>query len=247
MTRDKKEFIPKSFMVIVAHPDDIEFGGSGTVAKWTKAGATGVYVMTTSGNGGTHDPVHTRESIAAVREQEETASAAACGVHTVEFLRHDDGAVQPTLELRKAYIQLIRKHKPEVVLAMDPTQMFIGKNYINHPDHRAVGLATMDAIAPVASMPLMYPELGPPHKVREVWISVWDDAKADVYVDITDTLESKVAALACHKSQIDEKTLSMVRDWSWEAGHGLAPAERFRVMFLEERGKAEAVVASATA
>jgi LmbE family N-acetylglucosaminyl deacetylase len=235
-----KEFIPKSFMVIVAHPDDIEFGCAGTVAKWTRAGATGVYVLTTSGNGGTHDPAHTRESIAVLREQEETASAAVVGVHTVEYLRHNDGEVVASLDLRKDYIRMIRKHKPEVVIAMDPTAFLISKNYINHPDHRAVATATMDAIAPVASMPLMYPELGPAHKVREVWVEIWDDKPAPdvVYVDISETLELKKAALRCHKSQIDEKVVEMIDDWAWGAGHGLAPAEKYRIITLEAREQA---------
>ena len=119
--------------------------------QWTKHGAVGVYVLTTSGNGGTHDPAFTRETIGAHREQESLAAAKLCGVEIVEFLRYNDGEVMPTLELRKDYVRLIRKHKPEVVIAMDPTRLFIGTEYINHPDHRAVGWATMDAIAPVAS------------------------------------------------------------------------------------------------
>jgi LmbE family N-acetylglucosaminyl deacetylase len=233
------EFIPKSFMVIVAHPDDIEFGCAGTVAKWTRAGAKGVYVLTTSGNGGSHDPAHTRETIAQLREQEETESARICGVTDIEFLRYNDGEVMPTLQLRRDYVRVIRKHKPEVVIAMDPTLMFVGNGYINHPDHRAVALATMDAIAPVASMPLMYPELGPAHKVREVWVEVWNNAPADVYVNIAETLDVKKEALACHKSQIGEDVVKMVEGWAWEAGHGLAPAEKYKITFLEQREKKE--------
>jgi LmbE family N-acetylglucosaminyl deacetylase len=227
------EFIPKSAMAIVAHPDDIEFGAAGTLAKWAKHGAKIIYVHVTSGNGGTHDPKYNRETIAELREQEETAAAAVCGVHDLEFLRYNDGEVMPTLELRKDLIRVIRKHKPEVVVAMDPTRMYSGNGYINHPDHRAVALASVDAIAPVASMPLMYPELGPAHAVSEVWIQ-WSD-NADTWVDISETIDLKAQALAQHKSQIGEDVVKMVRDWALNEGKGLAPAESFKVIYLIKR------------
>ncbi|MCS7056673.1 MAG: PIG-L family deacetylase [Thermoflexales bacterium] len=230
----RKEFVPASAMVIVAHPDDIEFGCAGTCAKWAKHGAKIVYVLVTSGNSGTHDPAHTRETIAALREQEQRAAAEICGVHEVEFLRYNDGEVMPTLELRKDLVRMIRKHKPEVVIAMDPTRMYVGKEYINHPDHRAVAIATMDAVAPIAAMPLMYPELGPAHKVREVWIQWVDDP--DTWVDISDTLELKVRALLQHKSQVSEEVAQRVRDWAFQEGKGLIPAEAFKVIVLEKRG-----------
>ncbi|GIV83153.1 MAG: GlcNAc-PI de-N-acetylase [Candidatus Roseilinea sp.] len=220
-------------MVIAAHPDDIEFGCAGTCAKWAKRGARIIYVLVTSGNGGTHNATLTRETIAEIREREQRAAAEICGVHEVEFLRYNDGEVMPTLELRKDLVRMIRKHKPEVVIAMDPTRMYSGKEYINHPDHRAVGIATLDAIAPVAAMPLMYPELGPAHKVREVWIQWVDDP--DTWVDISDTLELKVRALLQHKSQVGEEIAQRIRDWALQEGKGLAPAEAFKVIFLEKR------------
>jgi LmbE family N-acetylglucosaminyl deacetylase len=227
------EFIPKSAMVIVAHPDDIEFGCAGTVAKWTKRGAKVVYVLTTSGNGGTHDPQYNRETIAELREQEQRAAAEICGVTEVEFLRENDGEVMPTLELRKKFVQMIRKHKPEVLIAMPPDRMFSGDEYINHPDHRAVAVATMDAVAPVASMPLMYPELGEAHRVREVWIH-WHD-QPNVWVDISETVEQKAEALRQHKSQIGADVVKMVKTWAFETGKGLVPAESYRVIYLEKR------------
>jgi len=111
--------------------------------------------------------------------------------------------------------------------------MFSGDGYINHPDHRAVAVAAMDAIAPVAGMPLMYPELGPAHKVREVWIQ-WTPSP-DTWVDISETIDVKAEALRCHKSQVGDETVAMVRSWALEAGRGLAPAEAFKVMLLEKR------------
>jgi LmbE family N-acetylglucosaminyl deacetylase len=227
------EFIPKTAMAIVAHPDDIEFGAAGTLAKWAKQGAQITYVHVTSGNGGTHDPQYTRETIAQLREQEVTAAAAVCGVQSLEFLRYNDGEVVPSLELRKDLIRVIRKHKPEVVIAMDPTMMFFGNGYINHPDHRAVAVATMDAVFPTSSMPLMYPELGPAHQVYEVWIQF--TSQEDTWVDISETVDLKAQALAQHKSQVGEDEVKMVRQWALEAGRKLAPAEGFKVMYLVQR------------
>ncbi len=233
MTLSHNTYTPKSAMVIVAHPDDIEFGAAGTIAKWTKRGCQVVYVVTTSGNGGTHDAKYTRETIGALREQEQSAAAKMCGVEIVEYLRENDGEVTATLALRKKYVELIRKHKPEVVITMDPMMMFSGTDYINHPDHRAVATATMDAIAPVAGMPLMYPELGPSHEVREVWVQFTEQANA--WIDITDTLETKIKALLEHKSQVGEDVAPMVRNWAFEAGRGMVAAEGFRVMMLKPR------------
>ena len=161
------------------------------------------------------------------------------------ILRHNDGEVMPTLELRKDFVRMIRKHKPEVVIAMDPQRMYSGNGYINHPDHRAVAVATMDAIAPVASMPLMYPELGEAHKVREVWIQWTDDP--DTWVDISETEDQKVEALRQHKSQVGDDVVGMVRKWDREAGKGLAPAETFKVIFLEKREEVKAEAKSEAA
>lgn len=226
-------YTPSSALVIAAHPDDIEFGCAGTVAKWTRLGVRVTYVLVTSGNGGTHDPAYTRETIAVLREQEQRAAAALCGVTEVEFLRYNDGEVMPTLELRKDLVRMVRKHKPEIVIGMDPTRVFVGDGYINHPDHRAVATATMDAVAPVAAMPLMYPELGPAHRVREVWVQF--SLEADTWIDISDTLETKMEALRQHKSQVDEETVQGIRSWAMGDGKGLVPAESFKVMKLERR------------
>ena len=228
-----KEFIPASALVIVAHPDDIEFGCAGTVAKWARRGCRVAYVVVTSGNIGTHDPAHTPDSLAELREQEQRAAAAVCGVSDVEFLRYHDGEVMPTLELRKDLVRMIRKHKPEVVFSMDPTLIWSGNGYINHPDHRAVATATLDAVSPVAAMPLMYPELGEAHRVREVWVQ-WP-VEADTWVDISETIETKIEALRQHKSQVSEQTAQGLRDWALEAGKGLVPAETYKVMILVKR------------
>jgi LmbE family N-acetylglucosaminyl deacetylase len=231
-----KEFIPASALVVVAHPDDVEFGCAGAIARWTRRGCRAAYVIVTSGNGGTHDPSHTRDSLAELREREQRAAAALCGVQDVEFLGYNDGEVMPTLALRKDIVRMIRKYKPEVVVTMDPTLMWSGNEYINHPDHRAVAVATLDAIAPVAGMPLMYPELGEAHRVREVWIQ-WP-VEADTWVDISDTIDIKMDALRQHKSQVSEETAQGLRAWAMDAGKGLVPAESYKVMILAKREQA---------
>jgi LmbE family N-acetylglucosaminyl deacetylase len=240
-----KEFIPVSAMVIVAHPDDIEFGCAGTIAKWTRLGCHAVYVVVTSGNIGTHDPAFTRDTLAEKREQEQRAAAAICGVTDVVFLRYHDGEVMPTIELRKDLVREIRKYQPEVVISMDPTVMWGGSNYINHPDHRAVAVATLDAIAPVASMPLLYPELGEPHRVREVWIQ-WTE-HPDTWVDISETIDLKMNALSQHKTQVSEETVQGVRSWALDAGKGLVPAESYKVMTLVSREEREKTIIDTSA
>jgi len=226
--------IPKSAMVIMAHPDDAEFTVAGTVAKWAQAGCQVVYVLCTSGNAGTHEPGMTRDKIAAVREEEQRAACRVLGVKEVVFLRRDDGTLQPTLDLRRDLVRLIRYFKPEAVITQDPTALFYGDDYINHPDHRAAGQAAIDAVAPAAAMPLLWPEEGEPHRVRQIYVGGSD--KPNVWIDLSDTLENKIEALRQHKSQMGEWDPSeMIRQWAAETGKekGLAYAESFRRMTLE--------------
>jgi LmbE family N-acetylglucosaminyl deacetylase len=232
--------VPQSAMVIVAHPDDAEFTVAGTVAKWTQAGCKVVYVLCTSGNAGTHEPGMTREKIAAIREEEQRAACQVLGVKDVVFLRHDDGTLQPTLELRRDLVRLIRYFKPEAVITEDPTALFYGDDYINHPDHRAAGQAAIDAVAPAAAMPLLWPEEGEPHRVRQMYVGGSD--KPNVWIDLSDTLEIKIEALRRHKSQMGEWDPSeMIRKWAAETGKqkGLAWAESFRRIIFEPPPGAE--------
>lgn len=226
--------IPKSAMVIMAHPDDAEFTVAGTVAKWAQAGCEVVYVLCTSGNAGTHEPGMTRAQIAAIREEEQRAACRLLGVKEAVFLRYDDGTLQPTLELRRDLVRLIRYFKPEVVITEDPTALFYGSDYINHPDHRAASQAALDAVAPAAAMPLLWPEEGEPHRVRQVYVGGND--RPNVWVDLSDTIEIKIEALRQHKSQLgDWDPSEMLRQWAADAGKekGLAYAESFRRMMLE--------------
>jgi LmbE family N-acetylglucosaminyl deacetylase len=232
--------VPKSAMVIMAHPDDAEFTVAGTVAKWAQAGCEVIYVLCTSGNAGTHEPGMTREKIATIREDEQSAACRVLGAKQVVFLRHDDGTLQPTLELRQDLVRQIRRWKPEAVIAPDPTAMFYGDDYINHPDHRAAGQAAIDAVSPAAAMPLLWPEDGEPHRVRSIYVSSAE--KPNVWIDISGTVEQKIEALRQHKSQLgDWDPSEMLRNWSAETGKekGLAHAESFRRMMLEQPPGAE--------
>jgi LmbE family N-acetylglucosaminyl deacetylase len=226
--------VPESAMVIVAHPDDAEFIVAGTVAAWTKAGCRVTYGVCTDGNAGSHEPGMTREKLAEIRRTEQRAACATLGVTEVVFLGYDDGQLQPTLELRRDLVRVIRQYRPEVVIAGDPTALFYDDEYINHPDHRAAAQAALDAVAPASAMPLLWPEVGAPHRVRQVYVH--GNGKPNLWVDVTATIEQKIAALKQHASQMGNwDPTETIREWSAEAGKekGLAYAESYRVITLE--------------
>jgi LmbE family N-acetylglucosaminyl deacetylase len=227
--------IPRSAMVVVAHPDDAEFTMAGTIAAWTQAGCRVTYVVCTDGNAGTHEPGMTRERLAGIRRDEQRAACATLGVGEVVFLGYDDGQLQPTLELRRHLVRAIRNFKPDVVLTSDPTRLFSSDQYINHPDHRAAGLAALDAVAPASEMPLLWPETGAPHKVRKVY--VYGNNQPNEWVDITATVDIKIEALKKHASQLEDwDPTDRIKTWSAETGRekGIAHAEAFRVITLVE-------------
>jgi len=230
-------YIPKSVMVIVAHPDDIEYTCAGTVARWVRAGAEAYYVVCTSGDAGIDDPDITREQAARLREAEQLAAAELVGVKEVIFLREPDGLLENTLALRRRLVREIRRLKPEVIMIDDPTQVLVGSDYINHPDHRAAGMAALDAAFPAAGQRHLFAELAQegltPHKVRKVYVFCF--GQADTYVNITDTIDLKIAALKKHTSQMrDFDPEPMVRQWASEAAKGkeMRYAEGFRVITL---------------
>ncbi len=231
-------YVPESVLVIVAHPDDIEFSCSGTVARWVKHGAKAVYVLVTSGDVGIAERGMTKHRAMEIRETEQRAAAHVCGVEEVVFLREPDGMVQATLDLRKKLVREIRRYRPEVVITSDPTVLWAGSGYINHPDHRAVALAAVDAIFPAAGQPNLFEELEAEglqaHKPRKVYVNSWGDA--EVYINIEETIDLKIAALREHKSQMrDWDPEPMVREWAAERGKGkeMPYAESYRVVTLE--------------
>lgn len=223
--------IPKTALFIFAHPDDIEFGVAGTAAKWARAGARVIYVVITDGNVGSHEDGMTSEKLAEIRRAEQTVAGKVAGAECI-FLGYHDGFLQPTLELRKDLVRLIRQYRPDAVVCGDPTSYFPTENYINHPDHRAAGQAALDAVFPAAEMTLLYPDLAAEglvgHKVDYVYVTFSE--RTNFYIDITDTIDLKIEALQKHASQLGEwNPNDMIREWAADTGKkvGFAYAEGF--------------------
>jgi LmbE family N-acetylglucosaminyl deacetylase len=232
---EAEKFTPASVLVIMPHPDDIEFSAAGSLAKWIKAGAQVTYCLVTDGSAGSNDPQADLELLIEQRQAEQRAAAAILGVKEVIFLNYKDGELQPTLDLRRHLTRIIRQIKPERVITFDPSTYFSEEmGYINHPDHRACGEATLYAVFPSAETRPIFPELLAeglqPHKVLDLYLVLSD--KHNVYVDVTAEQELKLAALACHKSQLGPADVEMVAKWGQEAGalFGLGAAEVFRVL-----------------
>ncbi len=231
-------YIPKTAMFIFAHPDDIEFGVAGTAALWARGGCRVIYVVITDGNVGSHEEGMTAAKLAEIRRAEQTAAAEVAGAECI-YLGYHDGFLQPTLELRKDLVRLIRQYRPEAVVCLDPTNLFPGDDYINHPDHRAAGQAALDAVFPAAEMTLLYPDLAAEgltgHKVNYVFVTFSE--RVNYYVDITDTLDLKIEALRKHASQLGEMDpTAMIRQWAAESGKkvGFAYAEAFYRITLKQ-------------
>ncbi len=226
-------------MGIFAHPDDPEFFCGGTFAKWAAEGKHITFVLATSGDKGSNDFNITSEQLIAIREAEERAAAARLGVQEVIFLRYPDGELQPSLDLRRSLTRLIRLKQPDIVVTNDPTARWHGSNYINHPDHRAIGDVALDAVFPAARDHLTFPELYrqeglAPHKVKQVYLCGTHDPTARV--DVTDYVETKIAALREHKSQIaDMEDMARRQRENTDpefAGDGPRYIEKFRVFYL---------------
>lgn len=201
-------------MVITPHPDDAEFGVSGTVVKLTRQGKKVVYVVCSNGDKGTSDRDMKPEELAKIREREQLAAAKVLGVSHVEFLRYPDQSLEDTPEFRKALVRVIRRFRPEVVVTASPY-----RRYMWHRDHRITGQVALDAVFPYARDHLSHPELLEeglePHKVREVWLWAADDA--NYHSDVTDTFDIKMKALGCHQSQVGAIPPEMrerMRDWA---------------------------------
>jgi LmbE family N-acetylglucosaminyl deacetylase len=190
-------------LIVSAHPDDPDFGAAGTVARLTDAGTDVVYLICTDGSEGGEDPSVPASELAERRYREQRAAAAELGVKEVVFLGYPDGRLSHTIDLRRDITRHIRRLRPDLVMThvawIDPA-MGIG-GY--HPDHLAVGQATLAAVYPAARNPRAFPELLAeglePWKVREVWVPYWD--RGDWWVDISDQVERKIAALKRHESQ----------------------------------------------
>src|SRR5262245_38594738 len=233
---------PARVMSIHAHPDDQEFTVGGTLAKWARSGSAVMTVCITSGNAGSNEytPASmTRAALAPIREEEQTNACRALGIPEVIFLRYEDGMLEPSIALRRELTRLIRRHRPDAVLCGDPTVRFYGSTYLNHPDHRAAASATLDAVFPSAETRLIFPELLAeglePHKVR--WVFIHGAEEPDTFIDIADTLATKLAALKEHRTQMGKwDPTEMITGWArlQGASRKLEAAESYRLMRLHE-------------
>jgi len=232
---------PERVLVVVAHPDDIDFGTAGTVAQLTKAGSYVSYCLVTSGEAGEDDMTVPSDELAALRESEQTVAASEVGVSQLHWLHHPDGLVQNGPQLRCDISRVIRIEKPDVVITQNPQRNF-DSTYGSHPDHMETGEATIRAAYPDARNPRAFTaELldngYEPHAVSEVWIH---STEPDLFVDITDVFDIKLRALRSHASQVAKRDVEfdlekLLKEWGGrlaaqgEMAEGRV-AEAFRVL-----------------
>lgn len=228
------EFAPKTVLGIAAHPDDLDFGTSGSAAKWAAAGAEVYYLLLTDGSKGTEDRQISSADLIKLRRQEQQQAAKILGLKKVFFLDYEDGLLVNNTDVKRDIVRVIRQTKPEVVVTLDPTMVYAaGMGYVNHPDHRAAGQAALDAVFPLARDHLSFPELLAeglePHKVKTVLLMNFQTQ--NYTSDISAVMDKKLEALAAHASQMAniEETHLLVKDWAKSAGQakGYAYAEGF--------------------
>ena len=224
-------------LVVVAHPDDVDFGSGGTVATWIAEGHEVVYCLVTDGQAGGSDNTVTREQVAQTRRLEQTAAAKILGVTELHWLGFQDGAVVADLNLRREISAIIRIVKPDRVLTQSAERNY-SRIYASHPDHLATGEATLCAIYPDARNEFAFSELLSerglaPHAVPETWIMAGPNPKH--FVDTTDVMDKKITALLCHESQHPDPAGLPTRMRSWGemiATAGGLPAGRTAEAFL---------------
>ena len=217
-------------MVITAHPDDSEFGAGGTIARMVREGREVTYVIATNGDKGSGNRTMTPERLTIIRAEEQRNAARTLGVARVVFLGYPDGELEDTRALRLDVTREIRRWRPDLVITMNPHRTY--NLYASHRDHRTVAGVALDCVYPLARDHMSVPELVPefePHKVREVYVMQWENPQ--LVIDITDVMDLKLKALACHVSQVGDFSgaETRVRDRSAEIGRskGFAYAESF--------------------
>jgi LmbE family N-acetylglucosaminyl deacetylase len=205
-------------LMVVAHPDDIDFGSGGSVARWVAEGNTVDYCICTDGDAGGYDEAVGRTEMAELRRQEQRAAADVYGVSEIDWLGHPDGRLYVTHELRRDLARVIRQVRPDRVVTQSPTRN-LRNMYGSHPDHTAAGEAVMCAVYPDARNPFAHPELLADEgleawTVSETWV-MSPGTEADQYVDTTDVFDRKVAALQAHESQTAHFEDLRGRMWAW--------------------------------
>lgn len=228
-------------MVVFAHPDDAEWGPAGTVARWVREGTSVEYVCVTDGSAGSNEPGMDLDWLVSTRRAEQRAACGVLGVSDCVFLGFRDGSLHVTLELRKAITREVRRFRPDVLVAPDPSRLWDeSRTYINHPDHRVVGEACLAVVNPDAPTRPQFPDLlaegYEPFEIPNLWQST-GEAEADRFVDISEVIDTKVEALACHRSQnrdwpVDEWLRAHAKETG--ASRGMAYAESFRTFVLKD-------------
>lgn len=228
-------------LVVTAHPDDLDFGAGGTIAQWSAKGIAISYCIATNGDQGGNDPKITREEMKQIRRREQTEAGKVLGVSDIHFLDYRDGWLTPTIELRKDIVRVIRKVRPQRMLIQSPERNW-NRLGASHPDHLAAGEAAIQAIYPDSGNPfafedLLHDEKLEPWGIKEVWVMMADGS--DHHVDITDTFDLKMKALAAHASQTShmEGFEERIREWgtSMGAAVGLTDgrlAETFKIVTI---------------
>lgn len=228
----------KRILVVMAHPDDCDFGAGGTIALWTKKGIEVSYCIVTNGDQGGEASEFSLEDMAKVRQREQREAGKVLGVSQVTYLNYRDGSLVPTLELRKEIVREIRRAKPDRMVVQSPERNW-ERIFASHPDHLAAGEAAIQAVYPDARNPYAFTDLiesgFEPWRVRELWIT--GSPIPNHFVDITETFSKKMDALKAHVSQTahNPELESMVRSWGEKNGeaNGLAAgriAEVFKVV-----------------
>jgi LmbE family N-acetylglucosaminyl deacetylase len=226
-----------SALVIFAHPDDGEFMCGGTVAAWAKEGTEVHYCVVTDGSAGSNEPGVTREDMIPIREREQRAAAEVLGVAGLHFLGFRDGELEVNRDTRKALTRVVRRVRPEVIVAPDPSRLWSGTGYINHWDHKQAGTLALCAVMPDAPSRPQFSELleegFEPFEVPNLWLSA---EEPDTYVDITKTIDLKIEALRRHESQGTGDAEEWVRERARELGEqsGTEYAEGFRAFSFTE-------------
>lgn len=230
MHQDFPALTPKIVLGVVAHPDDLDVGAGGSIAQFSRDGAEVHYLILTDGGKGSEDLTLSSQQLMAIRKQEQRDALRILGGKSVTFLDHPDGELEVSLKLKKDIVKAIRIIKPDVIITLDPTIVYSAKNgIINHPDHRAAGQATLDAVFPLARDHLTFPELFAaghlPHKTATLLLINFD--AGNFSVDISDTFDLKLQALKAHPSQfgnLDKSTwvYDMAKRQGDAAGYELA-------------------------
>ncbi len=232
---DNPQKVPRIVLGVAAHPDDLDFSSAGTVATWAAAGAEVYYLVLTNGNKGSADRTADPAALTELRRQEQRDAAAILGVKDVFFCDYEDGALEVTMDVKRDIARIIRQVRPEVVITFDPCMLYnADMGFINHPDHRAAGQATLDAVYPLARDHLSFPELYrdeglEPHNVSAVLLANFTNQ--NYHVNITECFDTKIAAIMAHTSQVadPEAMKNMMRTMASRIGAsaGVSLAEGF--------------------